>query len=362
MMNRQRGNGFTLVELLVVIAIIGILVALLLPAVQAAREAARRNQCINNLKQIGLAFHNFHDTYNGIPPLSLGPRRASMFVQLMPFAEGANIYNLFNGGNAGSTKTTIHGPMDGQSADGNWSFLDSTERNSVASIKWMQCPSRRSGVQVANNNTGNPDYLGPVGDYSIVFLDSDITDANASSGTLPSTWTPPAVTSWGTHMDPCQLTQVDLQKGAIRLATGITNCPGPATADFAAWRPRDTFARITDGTSNTFIVGEKHLRVKEVNKYASAPSQQDGVFLCEATNGREFAITRNIRLAIGKGASTFLTPTTIGPGDSYGFGSWHSGVTNFLRADGSVHSVPFNTDAIVLVKLGHCSDGLTINN
>jgi len=101
---RSRIAGFTLIELLVVIAIIAILVALLLPAVQQAREAARRTQCRNNLKQLGIAIHNYHDTYGRIPSAEShsdynfgagvkGPRRYSAYVGLLPYVEQANLFN-----------------------------------------------------------------------------------------------------------------------------------------------------------------------------------------------------------------------------------------------------------------------------
>lgn len=91
----RRRSGFTLVELLVVIAIIGVLVGLLLPAVQAAREAARRMQCSNNLKQIGLAMHNYHDSFNVFPNGTAGCCYGTWQVLLMPYFEQGNVAQLY---------------------------------------------------------------------------------------------------------------------------------------------------------------------------------------------------------------------------------------------------------------------------
>ena len=100
----QKRKGFTLIELLVVIAIIAILIALLLPAVQQAREAARRTQCNNNLKQIGLALHNYHDAHSVFPNVNANSTLSggSTFVSILPHLDQANSYNLydFNQGNS----------------------------------------------------------------------------------------------------------------------------------------------------------------------------------------------------------------------------------------------------------------------
>ena len=122
--NVRRG-AFTLVELLVVIAIIGILIALLLPAVQAAREAARRSQCSNNLKQIGLGFHNYHDTFKALPALyyflQSGSCGHAALNMILPFIEQNAIYDRLN--------------LEGTG----WVYADGTFRTDV--IATYQCPS-----------------------------------------------------------------------------------------------------------------------------------------------------------------------------------------------------------------------------
>src|SRR6188508_2541824 len=111
-LRNRKSPAFTLVELLVVIAIIGVLVALLLPAVQSARESARRMQCANNLKQLGLAAHGFHDINNRFPPGTLGPtpiysrtqfsstagghQLLGTLAHLLPYMEQINVYSLIN--------------------------------------------------------------------------------------------------------------------------------------------------------------------------------------------------------------------------------------------------------------------------
>jgi prepilin-type N-terminal cleavage/methylation domain-containing protein len=99
----SRRPGFTLVELLVVIAIIGVLVGLLLPAVQAAREAARRSQCSNNLKQIGVAVHNYHDTFNAIPPGSYHAVHGTWLLHILPFMENTPLHQIYR--NSGGVET-----------------------------------------------------------------------------------------------------------------------------------------------------------------------------------------------------------------------------------------------------------------
>jgi prepilin-type N-terminal cleavage/methylation domain-containing protein len=208
--------GFTLVELLVVIAIIGMLVALLLPAVQAAREAARRMQCVNHMKQIGLAVHNYHDTQNGLPPLGANEMDQGTLLLLTPYYEKNELWDILTspgplsptasivnsdhiGANADGSGNTIHGifsypqtmrstdPWDWSVSDNSrlvgsiywWGALTPEYKEILSSTSFFFCPSRgsrrnkyvdRLGAWDGNDDAG----VGPRADYAVVtsFIDN----------------------------------------------------------------------------------------------------------------------------------------------------------------------------------------------
>jgi prepilin-type N-terminal cleavage/methylation domain-containing protein/prepilin-type processing-associated H-X9-DG protein len=152
-MLKEKRRGFTLIELLVVIAIIAVLIALLLPAVQSAREAARRAQCTNNLKQIGLAFHNYESANGAFPPMDiiygLGPggtntgQAYSALARMLPFMEQTQIYNAINfsmGPRWGGGGGDIGASWNGSTADGDkWSVINASA--TANQINSFLCPS-----------------------------------------------------------------------------------------------------------------------------------------------------------------------------------------------------------------------------
>lgn len=166
MATRSRRLGFTLVELLVVIAIIGILVALLLPAVQAAREAGRRSSCSNNLKQMGLALHNYEGVYKVFPPALLGSGRynnaayhaargnvknTTGWMLLYPFMEQTTLHSKYNFGSCSSVSSPYGHPVAGADTDNDGVYN--------ARVPVLECPSHPEAGQVSNNAPGTPtDY------------------------------------------------------------------------------------------------------------------------------------------------------------------------------------------------------------
>ncbi len=174
----DRRRAFTLIELLVVIAIIGVLVALLLPAVQAAREAARRAQCINNLKQIGLALHNYHGALGSFPVGFLSPTgpvptttsasqyRWSVLAQMTPFLEQTNLFSTFNFNFPIAYKPSGAGSPF-------WPFYPANTTAMATSVAMFLCPS--DGAAPPSTGSGPTNYSFCAGDGS---KGGDATNAN----------------------------------------------------------------------------------------------------------------------------------------------------------------------------------------
>ena len=388
-MNGMGRFGFTLVELLVVIAIIGILIALLLPAVQAAREAARRMQCTNHLKQIGLAVHNFENTYSALPPAALGCGRATIFLLLLPYMEKTSLYDLafttedrwglgstYVSGGLGMNRMFIqahatsgdwdHHPVNPDSGNSPFwqAVLDRPEdERAFTSMDTYLCPTRRG---VGSKSNGATCISGPTSDYAMVFA------FGAGTG-----WASTARNRLGFALVPWDNVRSDSPNTSISYCHGpfiaaqitpdwtsdASYNRGPAGIGFgiASWTGRVGLQRWSDGTSNQLIFGEKGIALDKLNACNMADGHHDCSFLGAGVSqnmqvGRSFYYdTKNIPIALPQRfTASFATYEA--------FGSWHTGICNFLLGDGSVRGISVTTPPDTILRpLSTVNDGIAVS-
>jgi prepilin-type N-terminal cleavage/methylation domain-containing protein len=336
----HRRAGFTLIELLVVIAIIAILIALLLPAVQQAREAARRTQCKNNLKQFGLGLHNYHDVYGGFAPAGSGQNhtlpRAGWQTRILPFMDQAPLFNQlhFDGPRPGVEYGGVQGSVSRQ-------VLADGEEAGEKQVPYAMCPSDTWPTHVdGSTNTSftttagwaQASYTGSIGSHPTPSAGGNCNPFNSfalANNLLGS---------------GCTAGQINYSRSnSTRCSNGM----------FGYWglfvRERD----VTDGTSNTIFVGEVRSDCHSHPTWGWWFSNAMGnAHAGTVTPINEFT-TCNNSSQISDPACTAKTKYNY----SWGFKSHHVGGVQMLFVDGSVHFISENIDHETFQRLGARNDG-----
>lgn len=344
-----RNHGFTLVELLVVIAIIGILIGMLLPAVQQVREAARRTQCMNNMRQIGLAAMNFESSYQKFPtaggcsdgyhdpnqefrPL-YGFENGGWMYQVLPFIEQNNVYDL-RGDNGwwGGNPCMVETP-----------------------IPTFNCVSRGDRFATYNLFTVRlNDYAGVMGPYA------DENGDVPNHGLTFSMWNPPSP-----YENETVWTGIIVKGGHAQTSTSPANVSKYSGCGFG---------QISDGSSNTFMFVEKAVNARHYNfardnqykdwwdtgYYHTADYTTMRIFSMPSTSAwfgpENFSlISDNSQRPAG-----WIDSWSGGRTREVGFGSGHPGTTNSVLGDGSTHSISNQADTLTLIRLGKRADGFVV--
>ncbi len=331
--NRRKHRGFTLVELLVVIAIIGVLVALLLPAVQAAREAARRTQCTNNLKNVGLAIQNYHDS-NGLVP---NTRRSWDYITwaalLWPYIESGTLSVAW---------------------DSKQRYYGQTEAARTVQVPIYLCPSRRAAPQLSvsgDNDAGSAsgeNFTGALADYAAVTGDND-PNASETDNTYENN-DGEIYTPTGAFRHAGFETSGD--EGIIEGKTDLSGIP-------IKWKV--SFNQIEDGLSNTAFIGEKHVPID---------GGPHGSWFGRKAAGDNSIYNGDFWYTMGRkgGHESPIADPSEGSQDAdeasaarRKFGSWHAGICQFAFGDGSVHSISTDIDVYMLGHLCNIADGNPID-
>ena len=332
---KTRRRGFTLIELLVVIAIIAILIALLLPAVQQAREAARRTQCKNNLKQLGLAFHNYHDVSLAFPP---------------GWINDHSRWRTPGGDNVNS-----HHGNDENGAQWAWSAFLMPYIDQAPAFETLGVSAQRADQAVETALT-NPD--GPIG----LVLTTPMSAFRCPSDTAPNINTEGARVVDGTSMSGLSVATsnyVASNRGIVAPGgTGVTNRQENADLAMFYGDSRTRIRDVTDGTSNTLLAGERAWRYQGGSGFIAGNAALlfvaggEGSATQCADDGCGFT---DAIAATGRGIN--IDDSAVAQGS---YNSLHTGGAQFTMADGSVRFISENIDLQLLANLGDHNDGNVI--